>query len=191
MQKKINISDLDIPQDDIECWEKYPKHHWVYDMSRVLDAQNIKWSPFFVNELPDKELNLHLMSHKTVIRQPGYIYTHEPTGKHTISETYVVKGEIKHLRHIDPDSGKIADVLIGEIELRINAFVSLYFQKFTGIISFECHSNEIFRIRLRSHTDIHSETDVDVLKLIKRIYKRTNVMLSGPVDHDLHETLTT
>jgi hypothetical protein len=65
----------------------------------------------------------------------------------------------------------------------------LYFQKFTGVITAETYANEIFRIRLRPLIDIANETNQEVIKLIKRIYKRTDITLSGLTDRVLHETL--
>lgn len=50
---KIN-KEIDFPQDDVECWDRYPKHRWVYDLSRLLDTQNIKWSPFETSSLNDR-----------------------------------------------------------------------------------------------------------------------------------------
>lgn len=180
---------LDIPKDDIECWEKYPKHRWVYDLSRLLDAQNIKWSPYEVDSSPSRELNLDLYSAETRVRQPGFIYIKNPEGNHLISEVYISKGEIKYLRHIDPTSRKEIPV-VGEVELRLNAFVTLYFVKFTGVITTETYGNEIFKIRLRPQSDLSLESNSDIVKLIKRIYKRTDSQqLLGLTDRSLHETL--
>jgi hypothetical protein len=106
------------------------------------------------------------------------------------TELYIVKGEIKKARHINPETGKELDSLNGEIELRLNAFTTLHFQKFTGVITAETCANEIFRIRLRPYTTLDTETNQEVIKLIKRIYKKTDITLSGLTDRALHETLT-
>jgi hypothetical protein len=190
MHKKPDTQELNIPKDDIECWDRYPKHHWVYDLSRLLDAQNIKWSPYDNNVLPDRELNIDMISRKILIRQPGYIYTKKPEDQHMYTELYIIKGDIKFIRHIDPITNNVFGSLIGEVELRLNAFITLYFQKFTGVITAETYANEIFRIRLRPLIDIANETNQEVIKLIKRIYKRTDITLSGLTDRVLHETLT-
>lgn len=188
MHKKIDTNELDIPKDDIECWERYPKHHWVYDLSRILDAQNIKWSPYEIDGL-ERELNIEMISNKPIVKQPGYIYTKRLDGRHMITETYITKGEIKLMRHVDPDSKKEIIGLIGEIDLRINAFVTLYFQKFTGVITYETYANEIFRIRLRPYIDISLEANQEVIKLVKRIYKKSDLSVIGLVDRSIHETL--
>lgn len=189
MQRKIETIDLDMPKDDLDCWNRYPKHRWVYELSRLLDAQNIKWSPFEQTDLPHRELNMRLYTREPIIRQPGFIYIEKPTGNHLLTEVYIVKGEIKLMRHLDPDSGQELPVLIGEIELRLSAFISLYFSKFTGIITTETFSNEIFHIQLRSNSDLSLTSNQEISKLIKKIYKKTDITIYGLTDRIHRETL--
>jgi hypothetical protein len=189
MHKKTDTFEFDIPKDDIECWERYPKYRWMYELSRLLDSQNIRWSPYFQQSLPDRELSIELVTQETILRQPGFIYIKKPDGQHVISEVYIVKGEIRNLRHFDPITDNELESLIGVVELRISAFVTLHFQKFTGVISVDTYANEILRIRLRPHVDPSHETNIDIIKLIKRIYKKTEITLNGPTDRVLHETL--
>ena len=159
MHRKTDTLEFDIPKDDIECWDRYPKHRWVYELSRILDVQNIKWSPFAIDTFPDRELGIDMVSAKTLVRQPGYIYMKKAEGRHMFTEVYIAKGEIKLMRHIDPKTYKELDNLVGEVELRLNAFSTLYFQKFTGVVGFETFSNEIYRIQLRPYADINNETN--------------------------------
>lgn len=189
MHRKTDTLEFDIPEDDIECWNRYPKHRWVYELSRLLDAQSIKWSPYEVPELPDRELSIQLESNKVYIRQPGFIYTKKPMGQHMFTELYITKGEIRLMRHIDPNTQKELPSLNGEVELRLNAFITLYFQKFTGIMCAETISNEIFRIRLRPYVDISKETNQEVIKLAKRIYKKSEHIVIGLADRTSHEIL--
>jgi len=189
VHKKTDIQELDIPKDDIECWERYPKHHWVYDLSRLLDVQNVSWSPYEVDSMPDREINIRLISDKSNTRQPGFIYLKKPEGRHIITEVYITKGEIKLMRHIDPTSHLEMETLFGELELRLNSFVTRYFQKFTGVISVETLGNVMARIRLCGESDINRETNQEVVKLIKRIYKKSELTLSGPSDRILQETI--
>jgi hypothetical protein len=189
MHRKTDTIEFDIPKDDIECWERYPKHRWVYELSRLLDAQSIKWSPYEVDSLPNRELNIDMVSRKALVRQPGYIYMKKSEGQHMLTEMYITKGEIKLMRHIDPITKKELPSLIGEVELRLNAFVTLYFQKFTGVVGVETNANEIFRIQLRPYVDINVETNQEVVKLAKRIYKKTDVTVFGLADRAIHETL--
>jgi hypothetical protein len=177
MNRKTDNQLLDIPIDDIECWERYPKHHWVYELSRLLDSQNIKWSPYEVDGLPTRELNIRLITEKTCVRQPGFIYIKRPDAPMVVTEAYITKGEIKLMRHIDTKTNKELPTLNGEVELRINAFTTLYFQKFTGVMTFETYSNEIYRIQLKPYLAIIDDTNQEVIKLVKRIYKKIDFIL--------------
>lgn len=188
MQKKTDINELDIPVDDVECWDRYPKHHWVYDLSRLLDAQNIKWSPFEVEGM-HREVNMALETQQPLVRQPGFIYMKRPEGQRLFTEVYIAKGEIKHMRHIGPNTGKELAQLVGEVELRLSAFVTLYFVRFTGVITAETYGNEIHRLKLRPQSDLSQEENTNIVKLAKRIYKKTEITLSGLTDRALHNEL--
>lgn len=188
MHRKTENIELDIPKDDIECWERYPKHHWVYDMSRLLDAQSIKWAPYATSELDWSMQNLVLYSDRKSLCSNGVIYTKNPEGPRMWTEVYVAKGEIKLMRHIDSVTGA-SDTLVGGIELRINAFVTLYFSKFNGVFTAETYGNDIYRIQLRPYSDLALTTNTDIVKLTKRIYKKTDLSVSGLTDRSLHETL--
>jgi len=179
MHKRTDTQELDIPEDDIECWDRYPKHRWVYELSRLLDSQSIKWSPYELEGFPERELNIRLFTNRTLLRQPGFIYINRSEGPHLFTEVYITKGEIKLMRHVELRKQTEVLTLNGEVELRINAFITLYFQKFTGVIGIETYSNEIYRIQLRPYLDIISELNQDVIKLVKRIYKK--VLSHSPV----------
>lgn len=175
MQKKTDIGELDIPKDDIDCWERYPKHRWVYDISRLFDAQHIEWSPYENSIYPQRELSMKLKTELPIVRQPGFIYTKTPKGDYLISEVFIVKGEIKLIRHIDPSTDRELPILIGEVELRLNAFVALHFVKFTGIITCETYGNEIWRAQLRPYSDSSLAINPEIIKLTKRIYRRVDI----------------
>lgn len=180
MNKKLVLKDLDIPASDIDCWERYPKHRWVYESTRLLDSQNIPWSLFCTKTHDSAVKCIDIDS--TEPYKTGEIFVKTPHGIHMLTEVFIVKGEIKHIRHIDPKTREIQSQLIGEIELRLNAFVTLHFQKFTGVITAETYSNEIYRISLKSQSDLGQETNVEIIKLLKRIYKKTDLTLSGLSD---------
>lgn len=175
MHRKLDIQDFDIPKDDVECWEKYPKHHWVYDLSRLFDAQSIPWSPYRTELLTNRELVIKLESNKILLQQSGYIYTKRGEEQLIVSELYIVKGEIKLIRYIDLNSG-IELPQHGELELRLNAFITLHFQKFTGVITATMCGNEIHRMRLCPYTIIDKNTNQEVIRLLKRIYKKNDML---------------
>jgi hypothetical protein len=188
MNKKIDIQGLDIPKDDVECWWKYPKHRWVYETSRLLDAQNIKWSPYKHELYTEQVPSITLMSTDSIEYTPGSVFVGQHDGEHLLSSVYISKGEIKLLQHYDALSRKEIVELIGNIELRISAFVSMHFQKFTGVITIESIGHVITSIRLRPELDLI--TNVESVKLIKRIYKKNDLVhIHGLTDQQLHEVL--
>lgn len=180
MNKKLILKDLDIPATDMECWERYPKHRWVYESTRLLDSQNITWSLFSTKTHGSAVKCIDIDSNEAY--KTGEIFVKAPHGVHMLTEVFIVKGEIKHIRHIDPTSRAVQSQIIGEVELRLNAFVTLHFQKFTGIITAETYSNEIYRIQLKSQSELGQETNIEIIKLLKRIYKKTDLTLSGLTD---------
>lgn len=189
MHKKDSV-ELDIPVDDIDCWNKYPKYRWVYDVSRLLDMQNVKWSPFATDMLQTRIVNMQFKTTTEILHTPAYIYIESHTGTSLTTEVYVIKGEIKLLRHIDKSTQIETSDLIGNIELRINAFISMHFHKFTGVITIESVGNNIMSVRLMSDSNLVISTNIEISKLIKRIYKKNDVVhINGLADQLLHESL--
>lgn len=188
MYKRLNILDFDIPKDDVDCWNRYAQHRWVYDLSRLLDAQNIKWSPFPQCGLTHKTINMSLTSMEQIDISPSQIYIEKPLGLHIQTEVYIVKGEIRHMSSNTTNIGENQAALAGQIELLINAFVTLYFVKFTGIITCVTIGQNIYKIQLRSNSDLSITANTNTNKLIKRLYRRTQATLSGLTDQALHES---
>jgi hypothetical protein len=171
MQKKLDLYELDIPTNDLECWERYPKHRWVYDLSRLLDTQGIKWTPFKSDSL-SKVNGMNLTTTDAVEYSPAAIYMQRPVGKSVISEVYIIKGEIRYTRYFDRDTMTQLIDDIGNVDIRINAFVAIHFHKFTGVITISTTGANIYEIQLRPLRDT-SITDPEITKLIKRIYKKS------------------
>ena len=190
MQKRSYIQEFNIPKDDVECWDRYPKHKWVYDLSRVLDAQNIRWSPFRTGSLPHKVNNMVLVSLDTDITiESAFIFINKQEGLNVMTEVYIFKGEVKLLKHFDKQTHKEIDTFIGNVELRINAFISMHFQKFTGIITIESLGNCITDISLRPYADISTDINSETYKLTKKIYKKTEIIINGLTDQVIRETI--
>jgi hypothetical protein len=184
MHRKTDINELYIPHDDVECWNRYPKHRWVYDLSRVLDAQNIRWSPWSTPEFKNLTGNLNLETPLGISYQTADIHFNLPDRHKLKTEVFIIRGDVKHLRHINPTIDNT-----GDAEIRIIAFVSMHFHKFTGVITIETYGSDIFFVALRPLAAHIDETDTEVVKLLKRIYKKSDVSISGPSDQVLHETL--
>ena len=190
MHKKTTINDLDIPNDDIDCWDRYPKHRWVFDLSRLLDTQGVHWSPFKSEILTQRVLNMEFHTSKELDYTPAYIYTEPFNSNRFISELYIVKGEIKLSRYFDKNNLTQLEDNIGNMDLRANAFVSMHFQKFTGVISLEFANNIIISVKLRPQSELGIVSTNDIVKLNKRIYKKHDLLFSGPTDQVIREILT-
>lgn len=170
MEKQTN--NLDIPIDDIDCWTRYPKYRWVYELTRLLDSQNVKWLPYENKEMQNKmpNIELHTVNHTSILQ--SYIYTEDFSTNRYIAEAYILKGEIKLLRYFNKTDMSLIEDQTGNLSLRVNAFVSMHFKKYTGVISVEFANNTITSIKLRSRSELGISTNDIIIKLIRRIYKK-------------------
>jgi hypothetical protein len=166
----MDTIETDIPLNDIECWERYPKHRWVYDLSRLLDAQNIDWSLYKTQSLTHSAICIDIDTDIEIF--PAHIFIKEPTGDKILTELCIVKGEIKYSRSLDISSKSFVSIN-GNIELQIAAFISMYFQKYSGIISMTTIGSHIYSISLKSSALMPAETNAEVIKLLKKIYRKT------------------
>jgi hypothetical protein len=173
MNKRLQLEELDIPTDDLDCWTRYPKHRWVYDLSRVLDSQGIFWSPINLPGLI-KLANLVLETDQQLPADQGNIYIEEPSGTHRHTDVYITKGSIKLLKFTDAETGQELTEIDGELEIKINAFISMHFTKYTGVVSLETYRNQIFRVQLRPRSHLSEKSNIDIVKISKKIFKRAN-----------------
>jgi len=168
MIKKIEIQELDFPTNDLDCWSRYPKFRWMYETSRLLDAQHISWNPYQTEQCSSRMPNVELLDSKGVVcHHLGYVYIQDLIQDLNLTEVFIIKGQIKYLRHIE--SGGSLD---GNIELHISAFVTLHFQKFTGVVTLGTHANNVFSVKLRPVSELGVESNDEIIKLLKRIYKK-------------------
>lgn len=184
MNKKLSQIDLDMPVDDWDCWNRYPKHRWVYELSRLYDSQNINWSLTPTDLLDYEQKNLTIDTADS-LADLGKIYTKNCETITAKSEAYVIKGEIKHIAHLYQESG----LEVGQTEIRITAFIALYFSKFTGVISFTTHQRDIVKISLKPESDLDHIEDKEIAKLVKRIYKKQDSQVIGLTDRVFRESL--
>lgn len=193
MTKKHERLSLDIPVDDIECWEKYPKYRWVYELTRLLDSQGISWSPYETNLHQYRALNIYLQSNSLNPRFPGFIFVQSPEENPVLAEVYVIKGEIKHVRYPELDATIHYPDISGKTELKVNAFTSIHLSKFTGVFVAEIVNDVIYRVRLRPHRDLSNNSEIR--KLLSRIYKKSSIissvsqLSSDPSDRVLRESV--
>ena len=167
MQKELNI-----PTDDIDCWAKYPKHQWVYNLSYLLDAQNIKWSPF-ESSSACKTSSFNFYTSKDISIAESYIYTEIFSKSRYIAEAYILRGEIKLIRYFNKNGSELLETQTGNLDLRVNAFASMHFKKYSGVISLEFADNIIISVKLRSQSELGITANDTTIKLNKRIYKNS------------------
>lgn len=162
-------TNVDIPLDDTTAYQLYPKYNWVYSTSRLLDMQNIAWSPF-----PRKGFDFELKEFHFV-GDSGKIYTEQMNGDRLTTDVAVMKGDIKWAAHhaLDAQGNKtLLNELRGDVELVISALTTLYFKKFAGIISVDTIGTKIVAVRLRMTADMVDKYPEDWLKRVMRIYNR-------------------
>jgi len=164
-------TNIDVPLNDETAYKLYPRYNWVYSTSRVLDMQNIDWSPFSMagTEFPLTEFPL------VDGPEAGTIYTRSLLGDRLTTDVAIMKGDIKWAAHhsvADDGTRELLTELRGDIELRISALTTLHFKKFAGIISVDTIGHDIIAVRLRMSTDVVDQYPEDWLKRVLRIYNR-------------------
>lgn len=168
----------EIPTDHKSSWDKYPKFRWVYETTRLLDMQGIEWSPYrsesYVNGLNMFNYGLPLGLLDWANSVNGSVVAWVPKLKPEVLMTTVAifKGEAKYFKHVDVGD-VILDNLNGDIELRINAMLSLHFQKFTGVIDVQTFGKDIVAVNLyvsEAQYRLLNDADPELFKHIVRIY---------------------
>lgn len=179
----MNIHDqYKIPSSDAEAWEQYTQFNWIYDTQRLLDAQHIKWTPFYGDRF-DQSIPIHHYDSEVVLiekltcllpgeQRSGHIFIELPEiEKHRFTEAVIVTGDIKVIIQSE-DNISPTNNLIGEAELRVYAFIAMYMNKFTGCASFETYGNEIYVVKLRPTPSMLPSYESDMPRLLKRHLKR-------------------
>lgn len=185
----------DIPLTDYAAWNMYPKYRWIYSTSRLLDLQNIVWSPFYSSALcasleeftaDNQTGNMleewapnALSDGQTVF---GAIFVKPIIGECLTTDAVILKGELKwlahHTRKADLDNNRmqvgkkvLADIR-GDIELRISALAKMALPKYTGVVSVDTIGTTIVSARLRMTPDVIDQYPDGWMKSIIKLYNR-------------------
>lgn len=176
-----SLNDYKIIDNDIDAWKHYPRYNWMYNTTRLLDSQNINWSPFRTD---DMFVGLPIFTINEDAVEPYYqdgidpsvfimlndkIFVKHDQGQNIHTEALIRKGTLKWFMHIDPDTNQFTEDIIGEVELRISAFVTLYFKKFNGVVSFQTIGNQIVAVKLYPTQDMLSQYPAEVITQLKKI----------------------
>jgi len=168
-----------IPTNDVEAWEKYTKLNWMYSTARVLEAQSVAWCPFkteklshYIRAYSNDTQTLSIKDNTNSLGKSGgaNIFVAPTEGNHVRTEAVIQNGHVKWLAHIE--DGEFVSDIIGEIDLRINAFATLYFKKFHGFVSFETIGNTVYGVKLHPTVELMDKYPEEATKLLKRVYRR-------------------
>lgn len=182
MDKQQFLNDHpNIPKDNYDAWKKYPKYNWVYQTTKLLELQGIKWSPFIDEEktykIPEYSLrgDISLEKIKKAVQydtNEGYIFIDELKGELILTDVAIYKGDISWIQHYKnvKNSTILLDEMNGDIKLRINAIISMHFKKYTGTISFTTIGKNIIGINLKANYDNIEHYPEDWLKKVNRLY---------------------
>ena len=160
---------VDIPLNDEVAYKLYPKYNWVYSTSRLLDFQNVEWTPFGGGLFTQQHGEFPITG------GGGIIYTRPMVGDKLTTDVAVMKGDIKWAKHhsiSDNGDKEVLDDLRGDVELRISALTTMHFRKFAGVISVDTIGPIIVGVRLCMTADIVDQYPEDWLKRVLRIYNR-------------------
>jgi hypothetical protein len=164
----MNYLEYDFPRIDREAYTRYPKLNWVYDLTRVLDAQNIQWLPFLQEPFYHSEPQFL----NTITEVSTDVYLEENTGQVKFTQAIVQRGEVKWLAHWDHFSEQFEDEVVGAVDLRISAFVTMYMQKHSGCVTFESVGSDIRRVWLKPFQPALAQFPPEAEKLFKKVYKK-------------------
>ena len=156
-----------LPKTNSEVWTLYPQYSAAQQTSMVFDFQTISWTPF--------KTKVHTQEHPAfnVEGYPGFIYTKPMSDEHLTTYVAINKGNIKWMGHCAYGTVDIEEEIRGSLELRIGAFVTTVYKKFSGIISFESYGDSVVAINLTVNKEfLESVQDEELLKNIKRLYTR-------------------
>jgi hypothetical protein len=163
---------VNVPIDDIDCWEWFAEHRKIYDKLNVAKTQNFacgtqldhpKHFPVFAKprvNLKGMGLNscvvLNSSEFETVM-QPDLIWTAFFEGPHISTDCAVVKGEVKWIRHATGEiwtDGMFKHWVIEsaqniELERYISTWVSQNLHGYTGMLNLETIGGKIIEAHLR------------------------------------------
>ena len=160
---------------DKECWEKYVKYNWVFNRINLFNVQHIIWAPFpfFGNNTKSVKIfsfdEIPAIINDTCDNNGSHIYIDVDTSIDTkFIETILVRGDSKKTTFLDSNLN-ITEIIDGTLELRNSSFITKYFSKFTGVVTFEFRGNLIISAHLRS---LITHTDPIIIKLLAKIYNK-------------------
>lgn len=133
---------------------KNPKLHWACQTTNILDDQHISWSlvtdgkhPMAINAFNyGTGVTISKVSPRDGVLFFGNIFVEDIDGDYLFTDIVMHKGNIKNITH--RAGNDIIWAQNGDLFLKINAFINMHFNKYTGYICFQSKGRSIISISL-------------------------------------------
>lgn len=153
MTKTAQYKPLPSTADEV-CSKKNIK--WSCSTTKILDAQKIEWSLFYSpdhNHMVDAFNYGDGVQYDTCVNEAstmvGRVFIPELHGNAGWADTVIHKGDIKDVKFRDLHGNVLDDM--GDLYLKMNAFIRLNMNKYTGYVQFQCIGKSI--ISMSFHID--------------------------------------
>ncbi len=164
--------DVPIPVSDVEAWQLYPEHRWVYNKLLICETQNLAHAPHGV--VPDRfpvfskpiynllglgagSRVIHSEAQYYAAVQPGHLWMELLSGPHVSTDVALEDGVLRWCRHATAAPGPLGTFDYFAIhaardpalEEKIGAWIAAHLRGFTGIVNLETIGGTIIECHLR------------------------------------------
>ena len=184
-----------IPTEDSDAWQWYPRHRWIYDKLAVALSQNLEAGPhgtppprFPVFSKPIVNLKgmgagsrvLHSQADYDEHYAPGHFWMPLLDGRHLSTDIAVVDGEPRWWRHVTGEAagGGTFDYWTVQaasepvIEAHCGAWVRAHLAGYTGMLNLETIGGRIIEAHLRFADQWPDLYGAGWLEALVRLYER-------------------
>jgi len=164
--------DVNIPTEDADAWEWYPKYRWIYDKLRIAESQGVACGPHGVPprrypvfskpvfNLKGMGVGSHAIANAAELDRhyaPGHFWTELFEGEHVSTDCAVARGLAQWSRHATgkPFGEGMFDVWTVHAERRpdleayLGAWIGRHLPGYTGMLNFETIGGRIIEAHLR------------------------------------------
>ena len=165
-------ADVDIPTEDADAWQWYPRHRWVYDKIAVATSQGLAAGPHGVPPaafpvFSKPMVNLKGMGVGSCILcsdadyerhyAPGHMWMALLAGRHVSTDVAVVDGEPRWWRHVTGAPGSdgtfdhwtVHATPDPALEGYCGAWIRAHLAGYSGIVNLETIGGRIIEVHLR------------------------------------------
>lgn len=165
-------ADINIPTEDHDAWEWYPRHRWIYNKLAIADSQKIPCGPhghapvsYPVFSKPIYNLRgmgmgsqaFHSAAEYHQAYAPGHMWVEFLSGEHVSSDVAIVRGKPVWWRHVTGhamaggtfDYWTISEQNQPELEAYCGAWIEKHLPDYTGMLNLETIGGKIIEAHLR------------------------------------------